>query len=182
MVKTSNGTSAFAYLSPPGDNSNEIQRFDGLQPPSPQPPAYTEPNKDTSQAVTPTFLSSERASSLRDHEIPEDIDALIADLDSIDGLEPIPQQQSIGIGDARSVPEEELRTPKNRGLEDEEVLVRKKKYGLNQMKEENHSVVRKFLMFFVGPIQFVMEVNQALKNWKKASIRLTFFSLHFYWL
>lgn len=45
------------------------------------------------------------------------------------------------------------------GLTSEEVLQRRKKYGLNQMKEEKENLILKFLGFFVGPIQFVMEVS-----------------------
>ena len=33
------------------------------------------------------------------------------------------------------------------------------RYGLNQMKEEKENLILKFLGYFVGPIQFVMEVS-----------------------
>ena len=45
------------------------------------------------------------------------------------------------------------------GLTSEEVLQRRKKYGLNQMKEEKENMILKFFSYFVGPIQFVMEVR-----------------------
>jgi H+-transporting ATPase len=74
-----------------------------------------------------------------------------------------------------------LQTDTRVGLTNEEVLQRRRKYGLNQMKyvdtantpsvelnrlntdkrhrEEKENLVLKFLGFFVGPIQFVMEVR-----------------------
>ena len=62
-------------------------------------------------------------------------------------------------GGARSVPEEFLQTDTNMGLSDQEVERRRKKFGLNQMKEEKENLILKFLGYFVGPIQFVMEVG-----------------------
>jgi H+-transporting ATPase len=46
------------------------------------------------------------------------------------------------------------------GLTNAEVISRRKKYGLNQMKEDKENLILKFLMYFVGPIQFVMEVSK----------------------
>ena len=47
-------------------------------------------------------------------------------------------------------------------LTEQEVQQRKKKYGLNQMKEEKENLFFKFLGYFVGPIQFVMEAAAVL--------------------
>jgi magnesium-transporting ATPase (P-type) len=52
-----------------------------------------------------------------------------------------------------------LQTDTRVGLTSEEVLQRRRKFGLNQMKEEKENLLLKFLGFFVGPIQFVMEVR-----------------------
>jgi hypothetical protein len=45
-------------------------------------------------------------------------------------------------------------------LSSQEVLSRRKKFGMNQMKEEKENLILKFLGFFIGPIQFVMEVSR----------------------
>ena len=70
---------------------------------------------------------------------------------------------------ARVVPEELLQTDIVAGLSMEEVSKRRKDFGLNQMSEEAESSILKFLMFFVGPIQFVMELAAilaaGLKDW-----------------
>ncbi|GMF01410.1 unnamed protein product [Ambrosiozyma monospora] len=60
------------------------------------------------------------------------------------------------------VPEELLQTDPSRGLTDDDVHKRRKKYGLNQMAEEKENMVLKFCMFFIGPIQFVMEAAAIL--------------------
>ncbi|CAA18989.2 Plasma membrane ATPase [Schizosaccharomyces pombe] len=94
----------------------------------------------------------------------EDIDALIEDLYSQDQEEEqVEEEESPGpAGAAKVVPEELLETDPKYGLTESEVEERKKKYGLNQMKEEKTNNIKKFLSFFVGPIQFVMELAAAL--------------------
>ena len=89
----------------------------------------------------------------------EDIDALIDDLESQDGAIDEEEEEVIEQGAARPVPEEQLNTDTRIGLTDQEVLNRRKKYGMNQMKEEKENLILKFLGYFVGPIQFVMEVS-----------------------
>ena len=64
------------------------------------------------------------------------------------------------LGLERQVPEELLQTDTTQGLVEPEVIQRRRKYGLNMMKEEKENLFRKFLGYFVGPIQFVMEVSQ----------------------
>ncbi|CAN3373981.1 hypothetical protein DIURU_005758 [Diutina rugosa] len=93
----------------------------------------------------------------------EDIDQLVADLQSNPGAaldddeDDGPQQ-----GSYVQVPEELLQTSPQTGLTDDEVQKRRKKYGWNQMAEEKENLVLKFIMFFVGPIQFVMEAAAIL--------------------
>lgn len=91
----------------------------------------------------------------------EDINALIEELESQDG------DQEDNMEDTecqyqRHVPEELLATDTRIGLTNQEVINRRKKYGLNQMKEEKENMIIKFLMYFVGPIQFVMEAAAIL--------------------
>jgi H+-transporting ATPase len=89
----------------------------------------------------------------------EDMDALIEELESQDGHMDEVDEESTEPGGARPIPEELLQTDTRIGLTDAEVTVRRKKYGLNQMKEEKENLILKFLGYFVGPIQFVMEVS-----------------------
>jgi len=91
----------------------------------------------------------------------EDIDALIAELESEDGELDEEEEGQAGMS-ARPIPEELLNTDTRKGLTHQEVLERRKKYGLNQMAEEKENLFKKFFMYFVGPIQFVMEVCSVL--------------------
>ncbi|KAJ9654846.1 plasma membrane H+-ATPase [Neophaeococcomyces mojaviensis] len=90
----------------------------------------------------------------------EDLDALIEELESTEPDAEMEEEiEALGV---RSVPEELLQTDTKWGLTEPEVVQRRKKYGLNQMKEEKENLALKFLMFFVGPIQFVMEAAAVL--------------------
>ncbi|KAF2826126.1 plasma-membrane proton-e [Ophiobolus disseminans] len=94
----------------------------------------------------------------------EDLDALIEELESQDGGEAdyYEEEEADTPGGARVIPEELLQTDTRMGLNSAEVLARRKKYGYNQMKEEKENLFVKFLMFFVGPIQTVMEAAAIL--------------------
>jgi len=90
----------------------------------------------------------------------EDIDGLIQELESLDGHDEEFEESDAAPGSsARPVPEDLLQTDTRTGLTSAEVDQRRRKYGLNQMKEEKENLILKFLMYFVGPIQFVMEVG-----------------------
>lgn len=91
----------------------------------------------------------------------EDMDALIDELESQDGHaeEEADDEESPATG--RVIPEDQLQTDTRIGLTEHEVLARRRKYGMNQMKEEKENLIIKFLGYFVGPIQFVMEVSAA---------------------
>ena len=93
-----------------------------------------------------------------DDEQDEDIDALIDELESVAGDDPEEEDPSSGHS-SRPVPEEILSTDTRIGLTTQVVEQRRRKYGLNQMREEKENLILKFLMYFVGPIQFVMEVS-----------------------
>ena len=83
----------------------------------------------------------------------DDIDALIDELQSNPGVDGSESEDDgpVAAGEARLVPEELLQTDPSYGLTSDEVLKRRKKYGLNQMAENNESLIIKFIMFFVGP-------------------------------
>jgi magnesium-transporting ATPase (P-type) len=94
-----------------------------------------------------------------DEEEDEDMDALIDELESQDGhAEDDENEEQSTPGGGRVVPEDQLQTDTRVGLTEAEVHARRKKYGLNQMKEEKENLFLKFLGYFIGPIQFVMEV------------------------
>ncbi|WYZ37595.1 hypothetical protein EsH8_II_001101 [Colletotrichum jinshuiense] len=96
-----------------------------------------------------------------DEEDDEDIDALIEDLESQDGhVDEEEEDETPGMG--RVVPEEQLQTDTRLGLTEQEVLNRRKKWGRNEMAEQKENLILKFFMFFVGPIQFVMEAAAVL--------------------
>ncbi|KAM0277403.1 hypothetical protein ACHAQH_005843 [Verticillium albo-atrum] len=92
----------------------------------------------------------------------EDIDALIEDLESQDGHIEEEDEEETAVGGERFIPEDQLNTDTRLGLTEAEVLNRRRKYGSNQMKEEKENLILKFFMFFVGPIQFVMEAAAVL--------------------
>ena len=94
-----------------------------------------------------------------DDEEDEDIDALIDDLESQDGQLAEEEEEETEAGGTPAISEDFLQTSTRTGLSDAEVLQRRKKFGLNQMKEEKENLILKFLGYFVGPIQFVMEVS-----------------------
>lgn len=96
---------------------------------------------------------------LDDEEEDEDMDALIDELESQDGhAEEEEEGETVNAATGRVVPEDQLQTDTRIGLTESEVTARRKKYGMNQMKEEKENLILKFLGYFIGPIQFVMEV------------------------
>ena len=101
--------------------------------------------------------TNEKAPAGEEEEEDEDIDALIAELESEDGDDDEEEEAQPGMS-AKPIPEELLNTDTRKGLTHAEVTERRRRYGLNQMAEEKENLIKKFLMYFVGPIQFVMEV------------------------
>lgn len=91
----------------------------------------------------------------------DDIDALISDLESDkDEAEDCVDDQVAHDKDL-DTPEHLLLTSQESGLSSLEVQARRKTFGPNQLKDDKENLVVKFLYFFVGPIQFVMEVSWA---------------------
>ena len=115
--------------------------------------------KRAQQDAPPADAAPPKAAPVEEEEEDEDMDALIEDLESHDGHDAFDEEEETQIGGGRVVPEDMLQTDPRVGLTDAEVVNRRRKYGLNQMKEEKENLVLKFLGFFVGPIQFVMEVS-----------------------
>ena len=99
-----------------------------------------------------------------DEDEDEDMDALIDELESHDGgaAGAEEEEEEGDTGAAPPIAEDLLQTSTRTGLTEHEVGQRRKKFGLNQMKEEKENLVLKFLGYFVGPIQFVMEVSSFL--------------------
>lgn len=108
------------------------------------------------------YGASEKKPVIEDEEEDEDMDALIEELESQDqNIEDDDEEEAVA-GSARTIPEDQLQTSTRDGLSSSEVIARRKKYGLNQMKEEKENLILKFLGFFIGPIQFVMEAAAVL--------------------
>ncbi|MCJ1382674.1 plasma membrane H+-ATPase [Xylographa soralifera] len=127
------------------------------------PPHHFDGHNDSEKHELPAVAA------LKPHELPEDeeeededIDALIDDLESQDGQEEELIEDEVGVGETPPISEDFLNTSRRTGLTDAEVLVRRKKFGMNQMKEEKENLILKFLGYFVGPIQFVMEAAAVL--------------------
>lgn len=87
----------------------------------------------------------------------EDLDQLIHELESVD--QDVEEEEPSDAYGQTAVPEEMLQTDVRAGLTEPEAAQRRRKYGLNQMNEKRQNLFLKFLMYFVGPIQFVMEVR-----------------------
>lgn len=117
-----------------------------------------------SEPITQEKPAQEYSSSSSASDEEDDIDALIDELQSHQGSddESESDNEAVAAGEARVIPEEYLQTDPSYGLSADDVLKRRKKYGLNQMSEENENLIIKFIMFFVGPIQFVMEAAAIL--------------------
>ncbi|CAG8890648.1 unnamed protein product [Penicillium egyptiacum] len=97
------------------------------------------------------------------HEESEEyLDRLIAELEAEDGNEPDVDAITIRAGEIPPYPPALLETKVDEGLDDEEVVLRRKKYGWNRMKEQKRNHFLKFLSFFNGPVQWVMEVAMVL--------------------
>lgn len=88
----------------------------------------------------------------------EGLDRLLSILEAEDEGEIPIKEEILHIGESRNIPDHWLHTDATIGLNVVQVSERRKVYGMNQMKVEKRNPIKQFLMFFVGPIQFVMEV------------------------
>ena len=131
----------------------------GTNVPSGQFDGNGDPEKQLHHDNTPAFNEKKQHVD-DDEEEDEDIDAIIADLESLDGHDAqAEEEEEVAAGEERPIAEEFLQTDTRQGLSEHEVNARRKKFGLNQMKEEKENLILKFLGYFVGPIQFVMEAS-----------------------
>lgn len=167
MDATTAGTTAVgttAVNSPTRQHSNENQRPSdpGRFSPGIQTSGYYNHKGPTLQEALAQISPCELDGVPTNTDVVGDFDALLASLESDDEEELSIEHEIPTVGEARAVPSVLLETSPNRGLDDAEVLSRRKRYGWNMMKEENHSHLKTFLMFFVGPIQCVMLVSQHL--------------------
>ena len=89
----------------------------------------------------------------------EEFEKLLEEIESDDEDEDKSEKEDVGLESLTSVPDHLLQTDVDRGLSESEVKDRRSTYGLNQLKEHKRSHIKQFLSFFVGPIQFVMEVS-----------------------
>jgi len=116
-------------------------------------------NDDQHQVHTWGFYRCDTANANTRADIEEDddsdIDALIAELESEDGESDDEEEATPGMS---ATPEELLNVDYRKGLTRWEVIQRRGKYGLNQMKSEKVNLIKKFLMNFVGRFQFIMMV------------------------
>jgi H+-transporting ATPase len=112
------------------------------------------------------LIAQEKMSSIADPDPDEDgreesIDDLIQEIKYLDGVHATRSNRKSMESAKHSHlgTELEFDTDLTTGLTEEEVAARRKQYGPNQLKEEKENLYLKFLSFFVGPVQFVMEVS-----------------------
>jgi magnesium-transporting ATPase (P-type) len=96
-----------------------------------------------------------------DDDEDEDMDALIEELESLDPDQHIEEEAQDKFASV-AVPEEFLQTDTRTGLSEPEVIARRKKWGLNELRQEKENLALKFLGYFIGPIQTVMEVRLSM--------------------
>ncbi|CAG8102616.1 unnamed protein product [Penicillium salamii] len=96
-------------------------------------------------------------------ETEESLRSLVEELVAEEGAEYVVPDLACHFDAGKKYPPSMIETDFRKGLTDEEVIERRKNHGRNVMTrdEVNHWI--QFLMFFVGPIQFVMEVRRSLK-------------------
>ncbi|KAJ5456261.1 hypothetical protein N7530_011535, partial [Penicillium desertorum] len=127
-------------------------------------------NKDNvvpiQDSVVPVQDNGESSSSLPEtlnpdnsfnEETEESLDRLIAELEVEDGNEPDVDEVTIRAEETPQYPPALLETNVDEGLNDDEVVIRRKKYGWNRLKEHKRNHFMKFLSFLMGPVQWVME-------------------------
>lgn len=158
-----------------GDESNNEFTLDEILFPSStsEDDAISPNNESNELEATPSNTeSNELEAAPSNTNAVNDFNTLLASLESDDEQEPSIDDEIQMVGEARAVPTVLLETPPNRGLDDNDLIQRRKRYGWNYMKEENRSHFKTFLSFFVGPIQCVMLVSQGPYPSIRSSARL----------
>jgi H+-transporting ATPase len=93
-------------------------------------------------------------------ETEESLNSLIDDLVAEDGKNPDVELLTLVPDKDNAYDPVMIETAVNRGLTDDEVAERRKNYGWNRLTQDKANHLIKFLMFFMGPIQWVMEVSR----------------------
>lgn len=127
-------------------------------------------DKDRLQGITTQISGCTHDGSSGECAVIGELDGLLEELESEDEEEIPVEEEVVAVGAPRNIPDYMLQTDLNTGLMDSEVKDRRRQFGLNQMKEEKRSHVKQFLLFFVGPIQFVMEVDSTFSCCKGRGI------------
>lgn len=96
-------------------------------------------------------------------ETEESLSSLVEELVAEEGEEHVVPDLARHSDAGKKYPAYMIETDFHKGLTDEEVLERRKNHGSNVMTQDKVNHWLQFLMFFVGPIQFVMEVRLPLK-------------------
>lgn len=96
-------------------------------------------------------------------ETEESLSSLVEELVAEEGEEYVVPDLARHSDAGKKYPAYMIETDFHKGLTDEEVLERRKNHGSNVMTQDKVNHWLQFLMFFVGPIQFVMEVRMPLK-------------------
>ncbi|KAL4915772.1 hypothetical protein BDW62DRAFT_219178 [Aspergillus aurantiobrunneus] len=142
---------------------------------APQPALLRANNMDAAGAKSARVFQ-EKMSSITDPDPDEfrdeSIDELLAELDFLEGDHVAPSNKRKSMESAKHIhvgTDPEFDTDITTGLDTLDALTRRKKYGPNQLKEEKENLYAKFLSFFVGPVQFVMEgaaiLALGLRDW-----------------
>ncbi|KAL5333482.1 hypothetical protein BJX70DRAFT_380801 [Aspergillus crustosus] len=152
----------------------DTENFPSTNPFRAPEPAVVQDDQTEATETKSTLMVQERLSSVTEPDDDggeENIDDLIEELAYLDGVHATrsnrksmesAKHSQLGI-------EPEFDTDIIAGLTLEEATARRKQYGLNQLKEQKENLYLKFLSFFVGPVQFVMEaaaiLAAGLRDW-----------------
>nr|OQO32096.1 hypothetical protein B0A51_00634 [Rachicladosporium sp. CCFEE 5018] len=79
------------------------------------------------------------------------------------------KSEKAAVADDGTVPEEWLESDIKQGLSNTDVESRRKRFGFNELTSEKENLFIKFLMFFTGPVLYVMELAvllaAGLRSW-----------------
>ncbi|KAL4780837.1 hypothetical protein BJX76DRAFT_364067 [Aspergillus varians] len=139
---------------------------------APNPAVVRTSHVDTTE-IKSVLVSQEKISPayVNPDDGEENIDDLIEELEFLDGDHTARNNKRKSMESRHSFVGTELEfdTDVTTGLSNHEASARRKKYGPNQLKEDKENLYAKFMSFFVGPVQFVMEgaaiLALGLRDW-----------------
>lgn len=97
-------------------------------------------------------------------ETEESLGILVNELIAEDGKDVAPDILTLCPVEEKRYPPHLTETSVQEGLTDEQAIERRKEYGRNSLTQDKRNPVFKFLGFFMGPIQWVMEVSMPLEQ------------------